>query len=121
MNKNIIIDNDPDTSSSRKEDREIQLQGWSQNKGREIAQEIGLAMTDEHWAVVNYLRERYLEQGDSERAREVAEELESIFSEQGGNKFLRKLFPGGPVTQGSQVAGLPVPAYSQDMSFGTTY
>lgn len=56
MNKNIIIDNDPDTSSSRKEDREIQLQGWDQNKGLEVAKEIGLEMTDEHWAVVDYLR-----------------------------------------------------------------
>lgn len=121
MNKNIIIDNDPDTSSSRKEDREIQLQDWNQNKGLEVAKEIGLEMTDEHWAVVDYLRERYLEQGDSERAREVAKELESVFSEKGGGKFLRKLFSGGPVTQGSKVAGLPVPAYSQDMSFGTTY
>lgn len=121
MTKNTIIDNDPDTSSSRKEDRELQLQDWDQNKGLEIAKEIGLMMTDEHWAVVDYLRGRYLEQGDSERAREVAEELESVFEEKGGSKYLRKLFPGGPVTQGSRVAGLPVPAHSQDMSFGTTY
>lgn len=121
MNKSKVIDHDPDTSSSRREDREIDLQGWSRDNGVELAGKEGLELSDAHWQVIDFLRNRYLEQGDPESAREVAEDLESAFEEQGGVRYLRRLFPGGPVTQGCRIAGLPVPAYSTDPSFGTNF
>lgn len=67
------------------------------------------------------LRQRYLERGQAESAREVAEELREVFEKQGGERYLRKLFPEGPVTQGSRIAGLEPPPYNQDESFGTAF
>lgn len=121
MSKGIVIDNDPETSSSRRKDREIEIQDWNKDEAAELAKSLGLELTQDHWQVIDYLRERYLEQGDPESARDIADDFESVYAEQGGNKFLRRLFPGGPVTQGCKIAGLPVPAYSQDPSFGTSY
>ena len=121
MTKNKVIDHDPDTSSSRREDRKIDLQGWSRDDGVKLAAKEGLELTEAHWHVIDFLRNRYLEQGDPESAREVAEDLEAAFEEQGGDRYLRRLFPGGPVSQGSRIAGLTVPAYSTDTSFGTSY
>jgi tRNA 2-thiouridine synthesizing protein E len=121
MSKRTVIDHDPDTSSPRREDREIQIQDWNRDAGMELAVKEGLELTDSHWQVIDFLRNRYLEHGDPESAREVSEDLETTFSDQGGARFLRHLFPGGPVTQGCRIAGLPVPAYSQDPSFGTSY
>ncbi len=121
MTKHTIISHDRDTSSSRKEDREAQIANWSKEIAQTLAKNENIELTEEHWDVIHFLRNRYIEQGDPESARDVAEELELHFSDKGGNKFLRKIFPKGPVAQGSRIAGLPVPAYSEDTSFGTSY
>jgi len=44
--------------------------------------------------------------------------LEERFAAEGGRKYLLELFPKGPVAQGCELAGLPVPAYASDGSFG---
>ena len=121
MTKHTIIPHDRDTSSSRKEDRETQTGSWSQDEAQALAKKENIELTEDHWDVINFLRNRYIEQGDPENARDVAEELGLHFSDRGGNKTLRKLFPNGPVAQGSRIAGLPVPAYSEDTSFGSSY
>jgi tRNA 2-thiouridine synthesizing protein E len=97
------------------------MQNWDRDKGLELAKQEGPALTDAHWEVIYFLRKCYLEQGEPKSAREIARDLEKAFAGQGGDKVLRRLFPGGSVTQGSRIAGLPVCAYSQDPSFGTTY
>ena len=43
----------------------------------------------------------------------------NTFHSRGGMKFLYKLLPGGPVTQGCRLAGLEPPAGSADKSFGS--
>ena len=121
MTKHTIISHDRDTSSSRKEDRETQIGDWNQDVAQALAKKENIELIEDHWDVISFLRNRYIEQGDPESARDVAEELGLHFSERGGNKTLRKLFPKGPVAQGSRIAGLPVPAYSEDASFGTSY
>lgn len=121
MVKKQIINHDPATSGSRVEDRLGDVADWDRDKGLSIAHDIGLTMTDAHWKVVDFLRQRYIEQGDPESAREVARDLNRAFAEQGGSNWLRELFPDGPVNQGSRIAGLPVPPYSTDASFGSSY
>jgi tRNA 2-thiouridine synthesizing protein E len=113
-----IMDN-PDTSSPRQSDREVEMSDWNLEKGRELAAREGIEPTDEHWQVVNKLREYYLEHGLPESGRELGDMLESEFAEQGGRRYLRRLFPQGPVAQGMRIAGLPVPAYTEDEGFGT--
>ena len=121
MSNRQIIDHDPATSSSRVEDRSVEIADWDRNQGLEIARGMKLEMTDAHWQVVEFLRQRYFEQGDPESARKVARDLNRAFAEQGGDDWLRKLFPDGPVYQGSRIAELPVPPYSTDPSFGSSY
>jgi tRNA 2-thiouridine synthesizing protein E len=45
--------------------------------------------------------------------------LDMRFAHEGGRRWLRKLFPEGPVFQGMQIAGLPVPPHTEDAGFGT--
>ena len=47
------------------------------------------------------------------------EMLNEVFAGHGGRKYLWRLFPGGPVTQGLRIAGLPLPPHSGDKGFGT--
>lgn len=96
------------------------LEEWSEEIARKRAAEQNIALTPKHWEVIHFLRDYYREHGLAPSARPIRQELEKKFANEGGRKFLYLLFPKGAVNQGSQIAGLPIPAYSSDPSFGTT-
>jgi tRNA 2-thiouridine synthesizing protein E len=97
---------------------EADLQGWDEEQGRRNAELEGIALGDAHWAVIHCLRDHYREHGPAENGRDVSDMLDERFADQGGRKYLRKLFPRGPVAQGMRIAGLPVPPHTEDESFG---
>ena len=115
-----MIDNDPATSSSRLEDRWLDLQEWNRRKGELLAVREGVKLTAMHWEVIDFLRGYYLRNGLAGSGRDVATALDRAFVSQGGNKYLHRLFPDGPVAQGSRIAGLPTPPYTEDTSFGSS-
>lgn len=106
------INNNPGFSLSvfhRKEDRMAALQHWDKNNAEKIAADEGVNMQEEHWQVVAFLRNYYLEHGMAKNYFAVAEALSAAFSDKGGSYYLHKLFPEGAVVQGSRIAGLPMP------------
>jgi tRNA 2-thiouridine synthesizing protein E len=107
----------PDTPSPRRVDRELDLQDWDEEQGRRQAEQEGIELTEAHWEVVRYLRNYYLEHEPPESGRVLSDMLDNAFAARGGRKYLR-LFPEGPVAQGLRIAGLPVPAYTEDEGFG---
>lgn len=114
-----IIHN-PDSDSPRRSDREIDLQDWDPTLAQQYARQEGIELSDAHWAVIDCLREYYLEHGPVKSGREISNILDRHFAGQGGRKYLRRLFPGGPVAQGMRIAGLHVPAFTRDAGFGTS-
>jgi tRNA 2-thiouridine synthesizing protein E len=114
---------DSETSSQYAGIRLAELidQNWNRNKSLNLAKDEGICLTDEHWAVIAYLRSYYLKHGLPRFARTTARALDKQFSDQGGNRYLYRLFAGGPVTQGSRLANLRTPANATDVSFGTSY
>ena len=114
---------DSETSSLYANIRQAELddQHWNRNKSADMAKSEGISLNDEHWAVIDYLRNHYLEFGLVRFARTMSRTLNRQFSAQGGSKYLYGLFPGGPVTQGCRLASLRTPANATDVSFGTSY
>lgn len=113
-----VIEN-PDTSSPVQADREHDLADWSHEWARKKADELGVTLTDDHWEVIDVLRDYYREHGLADDGRTLGDMLDTRFADQGGRRWLRKLFPEGPVFQGMQIAGLPVPPHTEDAGFGT--
>ncbi len=97
------------------------LPPWSMAMGEEVADALGIEMTEDHWEVVLLLRDYYCDSGSLAGARQMLDALAREFAEDGGRRFLYRLFPGGPVTQGSLIAGIPLPASTVDASFGTAH
>lgn len=95
--------------------------GWSQQSAAEIAAGEGVVVTADHWEAVRALQEFYARHDDEPgiHVRELHDALEEHFHARGGMKFLYKLFPGGPVSQGCRLAGLEPPAGSTDPGFGS--
>jgi tRNA 2-thiouridine synthesizing protein E len=73
-----------------------------------IAAAEGITLTDDHWKVVNYLRDEYRENGHTPNFRNMLKGLEEILPGT-DSKSLYALFPIGPAKQGAKVAGLPQP------------
>ena len=95
------------------------LPPWSFGGAEQRARDIGIEMTEDHWEVVLLLRDYYSDSGEEADALQMLNALAKEFAEVGGRRLLYRLFPGGPVTQGSQIAGIPLPASARDASFGT--
>lgn len=107
-----LVENDPEGNM-------YDLPHWSPLLAQRQAKAEGVYLTDKHWEIIQYLRERYRKSGRAHSAREVLRELEEHFAEGIGRRGLYEMFPGGPVSQASRIAGLPLPPYSSDASFGS--
>jgi tRNA 2-thiouridine synthesizing protein E len=94
------------------------VEPWDREVASRLAAEDGLELTDAHWAVVSFLRHHFEGNGAMDYARDLSAVLNQRFQAEGGLKHLYLLFPKGPVTQGSRIAGIPVPGDSTDASFG---
>ncbi len=93
-------------------------QGWHLEDAKQHAAAMGIEMTDAHWDVIRALQ-HYFARHEFPNRRELSDALEERFYQQGGRKYLYRLFPGGPVAQGTIIAGLAAPAGSVDKSFGS--
>lgn len=81
---------------------------YSEEVVHAIAAAEGLTLTDDHWKVVNYLRDEFREHGHTPNFRNMLKGVAEIMP---GceSKTLYHLFPLGPAKQGAKVAGLPQP------------
>lgn len=84
------------------------LGDWSEDFVRALARQEDLTLTDEHWAVIRFLREFYAEHGVQAQVRVMIKHFTELWGEaRGSNHYLHELFPrGGPQKQGNRLAGL---------------
>ncbi|MHB1075808.1 TusE/DsrC/DsvC family sulfur relay protein [Thiobacillus sp.] len=98
----------------------VEIDEWSHDIARKLAQEEDIELTAAHFDVLDYLRDYVINQGGSrEDAQKILLALEHHFADKGGNRWLYTLFPGGPVHQGMKIAGLPEAPHAVDPSFGS--
>ena len=77
---------------------------WDEAVARALAETESVNdMSDEHWKVVNYLREYYLEFGIAPMIRKLCKETGFKL------KKIYELFPSGPAKGACKIAGLPKP------------
>lgn len=85
-------------------------QQWSEALAAAIAAEEGIALAPEHWEVVHFVRNFYLEFNTSPAIRMLVKAMASKLGEEKGNsRYLYRLFPKGPAKQATKIAGLPKP------------
>jgi dissimilatory sulfite reductase related protein len=74
-----------------------------------IAAEEGLTLTDEHWMVIEFLRRKYKEDGQTPNFRNFIKEMDEEHPGLDWKKKLYDLFPMQPARQAVRVAALPKP------------
>jgi TusE/DsrC/DsvC family sulfur relay protein len=86
------------------------LDDWTLEVANFLAEKEGVDMTDNHWEVVNFLREYYEEYKIAPMIRILTKALgKRLGPEKGNTKYLYELYPGGPAKQACKIAGLPKP------------
>ena len=79
-------------------------QQWTPEIGAEIARENGIPeLTDRHWQVVDFMRERYLSEGAAPSIRTLGKASGVPVKE------LYALFPKGPAKLAAKIGGIPKP------------
>ncbi|MDE3172198.1 MAG: TusE/DsrC/DsvC family sulfur relay protein [Gemmatimonadota bacterium] len=78
-------------------------QQWTEDIGREIAAESGIPLTDRHWQVVKFMRDRFLSTGNAPSIRSLGKESGVEIKE------LYQLFPKGPAKLAAKIGGIPKP------------
>lgn len=83
---------------------------WSDAVAETMAAADGVQLTDDHWRVLKIFRD-YHETFEIEPPMRalVKRTREALGEEKGTSRYLYRLFPDGPGTQGCRYAGLPRP------------
>lgn len=89
----------------------LNVDDWSLDLAKVIADIENIKMTDEHWEVVHFVREFYLEFNTSPAIRALVKAMQMKYgADKVSSRYLQRLFPKGPAKQATKVAGLPKPA-----------
>jgi len=76
---------------------------WTKEIAVEIAKELDLVLTDQHFAILEWLRNRFLA-GDALSIRSINHS--GVIDV----KTFYQLFPGAPLKKATKIAGIPKPA-----------
>lgn len=75
---------------------------WTKEIAVEIAKQEGLELTEKHFMILNYLRERY-ERGEALSIRGINKSgIVDV-------KTFYQMFPGAPLKKSTKIAGIPKP------------
>lgn len=89
--------------------RLLNLNDWSPELAEEMARNEGLTLTDQHWDVINTIREYYQAFNISPIYKLLRRELKKKFgAERASDEALSSLFPAGVQHQSSRLAGVPL-------------
>lgn len=89
----------------------LELDAWSENFVYVRAEFEGLTLDDEHWQVINYIRDYYEKNSVQAPVRDMIKHFKKEWGKEKGNtRYLHKIFPlGGPQKQGNRLAGVRKP------------
>lgn len=76
---------------------------WDENLAVELANELGITLTEKHWQVIKFMRNRYLTTGSAPSIRTLGKESGVPIKE------LYQLFPKGPAKLAAKIGGIPKP------------
>lgn len=86
------------------------LADWDRNIAEWLAKKDGITLTEAHWAIIQMMRDYYQTYNIPPILKLLKRDIqEKLGAEKAENAYLEALFPNGVITQGTKIAGLPVP------------
>ncbi len=86
------------------------LSDWSPEVAEHMAAKDECELSQNHWEVINFLREYYEEYQIAPAVRVLTKAIgRKLGKDKGNSKYLYQLYPYGPAKQACKYAGLPKP------------
>jgi tRNA 2-thiouridine synthesizing protein E len=83
---------------------------WSVALAEHIARMEDIALSAQHWEVINFVRDYYEDFQIAPAIRVLIKAIgKKLGPEKGSSMYLYELFPKGPAMQACKIAGLPKP------------
>jgi len=89
----------------------VSLDDWSEGVADKLAQDEEIDMNEEHWDIINFLRDYYQEYQIAPAVKVLTKAIakRNEIDKKQASVFLYELFPNGPGLQACKIAGLPKP------------
>ena len=89
---------------------------WSESLALALAQKDGVELTDNHWEIINLVRDFYKQFNISPIRKLLLKTIREKFGEKKANRdYLLSLFPQDELLSCTKIAGLPVPMMDVEM------
>lgn len=86
------------------------LSEWNKGVAEWLAAHEGIMLTNAHWEIIDVLREYYDRYNTSPILKLLKREIyEKLNTRKADDAYLASLFPKGVLSQGTRIAGIPVP------------
>ena len=79
---------------------------WNEEIAKELFAEEEIEPTQEHWDIVNYVREETLA-GNEPNERSIMKAMGKLWGRKVSSKEMYEMFPGMPSKQGLKIGGCP--------------
>lgn len=88
----------------------VNLEDWSKDVASELAKTCDIELTDDHWEIIELLREFHQQFELSPPMRVLVKQTKLKLGQEKGNSIhLMTLFPPSPAKIAAKIAGLPRP------------
>ncbi|XOV78155.1 MAG: TusE/DsrC/DsvC family sulfur relay protein [Aestuariibacter sp.] len=89
----------------------LNMDDWHEQLVPVLAESENIALTDNHWEVIHFVRAFYQEYQTSPAIRMLVNAMkDKLGADKGNSRYLHRLFPKGAAKQATKLAGLPKPA-----------
>ncbi len=87
----------------------VNIEDWNEHVAEVIAAQEGITLTPRHWDLINFLRDRYINNaGDQPNTRNIVKGMQEVWGDPKVDaKTLYELFPLDPSKQAGRIGGLP--------------
>jgi len=90
----------------------LDLADWNADVAHKIAADNGIQLTENHWEIINLIRDFYARHEVSPAMRPLVKRTrETLGTDKGNSLHLLRLFPGSPAKLAAKIAGLPRPTH----------
>ena len=97
------------------EEKEVDADGYlleadfSDEAVQAIAEAEGVALSDDHWKIINYMRDKYREDGHTPSFRNFMKDMAELMPETDSKAMYDLFTKDDPAKQAVKIAGLPKP------------
>jgi len=85
----------------------LNVADWTEAVAEAIAKVEGVELTQQHWDVINYLRDEHINNNNEPMERQLLKDIGKKWGTKPTSKEVYILFPLAPTKQGRKIAGLP--------------